>query len=208
MRSSDLVGKEERLTSSAKGQLPFCWSLDGKLVIFQEYSGDNGMDIGVVSVDQDHRSRSLLNGKSDEGHPALSPDGRWIAYQSNLSGRWEVYVQRFPDLGARWQVSTEGGESPIWSATGQELFYRRGSAVMSVPVTISADTFTQGNSRVLFEGSYVRESAEAFAGRGYALAPDGRFLMMKAADVAGNATQQIIVVLNWSEELKRLVHRE
>jgi eukaryotic-like serine/threonine-protein kinase len=207
VRSSDLTGSEERLASGTNGRLPFCWSSDGKVVVFQEYSSETGTDIGIVSVGTEQTSRLLLNSKSDEARPALSPDGRWMAYQSNLSGRVEVYVQRFPDLGTRWQLTTEGGESPIWSTTGREIFYRRGRAVMSLPVTINGETFTHGTPRVLFEGPYVLESSAAGA-RSYALAPDGRFLMMKAAGPEGNDTQQIIVALNWPEELKRLIRRQ
>ena len=205
IRSADLSGSDERLTTSPNNQFPFSWADDGKLLVFQEVSPDTRMDIGVVSVDGEHRSRLVIRGSSDEASPAVSPDGRWIAYNSNMSGRWEVYVQRFPELTTRWQVSTDGGESPAWRSDGSELFYRRGKAMMSVRVATNGSSFNNGQSEVLFEGPYAPESRCA---RSYAVAPNGRrFLMMKEdgrhhddADAS-----QIIVIRNWAEELKRLV---
>jgi Tol biopolymer transport system component len=203
-RSADLTGSEERLTTSRNVtyQLPFAWTRDGKLV-FQQDSPDTKLDIGVVPIDGERTPTLLVRGAADEAHPAMSPDGRWIAYQSNLSGRWEVYVQPFPDLSGRWQVSTQGGLSPIWSPDGRELFYRNARAVMSVPVAATGIMFKHGNPRVLFEGPYVPEDSEPYDARSYALAPDGqRFLMMKEAS---SPPTQIVVILNWAEEVKQLV---
>jgi len=166
------------------------------------------MDIGVVPIDGERTPTLVIRGPSDEGRPAVSPDGRWIAYQSNVSGRFEIYVQPFPELSDRWQVSTDGGASPIWDPSGRELFYRNDRAVMSVPVTTVGRAFSYGNPRMLFAGSYVPEESAVGGGRSYALAPDGRrFLMMKEqgrAEGDSDATQ-IVVILNWVKELDRLV---
>ena len=203
MRSADLTGSDQRLTTSPNAQAPFSWARDGKLLVFQENSPDTKMDIGVVPIEGEHTPTWLIRGPADEGRPAMSPDGRWIAYQSNLSGRWEVYVQPFPDLAGRWQVSTQGGVSPTWSPNGRELFYRNARAMMSVPVTATGNTFTYGNPRILFEGSYAPEG-DSSGGRSYAPAPDGqRFLMMKEGE--RHDASQIVVILNWVEEMKRLV---
>jgi Tol biopolymer transport system component len=155
-----------------------------------------------------HASNLIIQGAADEGHPAVSPDGHWIAYQSNLSGRFEVYVQPFPALGSRWQVSTQGGVSPVWDPSGRELYYRDARAMLSVPVTAAGNSFTYGNPRVLFEGSYVNELYDPSGGPSYAMAPDGRrFLMMREQERPGgdSGPTQIVVILNWIEELKRLV---
>jgi serine/threonine-protein kinase len=179
------------------------WADGGKLLVFHTQSRESGLDIGVLSIDGSHAPKLLIRGPSDESKPAMSPDGRWIAYQSNVSGRWEVYVQPFPDLAGRWQVSSQGGVAPVWDPTGGELFYRTGSAVMSVPVQATATTFRYGNPRVLFEGPYVGEYFSAGDARSYDVAPDGkRFLMMKEPPPPPT---QIIVVANWAEEVKRLV---
>jgi len=207
-RSADLTGSEERLTTGRLIQAPFSWSGDGKLLVFEQSSAETGLDICVVPIEGAHAVTPLIHGPSDEGHPAVSPDGRWIAYQSNESGAWEVYVQPFPALGSPRQVSTQGGTSPIWDPGGSELYYRNARAVISVPVAAKADTFTFGNPRTLFEGSYVNEVSGPVGGPTYALSPDGRrFLMMADQNSAdGKAGQtQIVVVLNWHEELKQRV---
>ena len=143
----------------------------------------------------------LLQTTFRETYPELSSDGRWLAYTSDESGRLEIYVRPFPDVdgGGRWQVSTDGGEQPLWARDGQELFYRSGDAMMAVHIETDP-TFAAGNPEVVFEGQYER----TLGGRTYDISLDGeQFLMMK--DVEGTLeTPQIIVVLNWFEELKRL----
>jgi serine/threonine-protein kinase len=205
LRPADLSGRPERLTTSPNDQAPLSWSGDGRLLVFHERSPDTGMDIGVVSIDGDHKSQVIIRGAFNEGRPAVSPDGRWIAYESNASGRSEVYVQPFPGLETRWQVSTEGGESPSWGPDGRELFCRRENAMIRVPVRTTGNSFRYGNSEVLFEGPYVPEE-DAVGARSYAVAPDGRrFLMMKEQerhDHDGGASQ-IVVIRNWVSELER-----
>ena len=142
------------------------------------------------------------------GH--FSPDGRWLAYSSDESGRFEVYVQPFSDPSAiasgrqagpsgKWQISTEGGGGdekwPRWARNGRELFYRNGSRMMAVDIQ-TEPTFTAGKPRLLFEGQYADY---------WDVAPDGqRFLMTQAVEPEQPATQ-INVVLNWFEELKKRV---
>jgi dipeptidyl aminopeptidase/acylaminoacyl peptidase len=203
VRSAELTGRDQRLTATDNGtyQLPMAWTQDGHLLVFEQWvSAATKIDIGVIPVDGVGTPTLLLQGPSDEAHPAISPDGRWIAYQSNQSGRWEVYVQPFPGLGGRWQLSTQGGVSPTWDPNGGRLFYRNDRAMMSVPVTTTGNTFRYGNPRMLFEGSYVPEESAPYDARSYAVAPDGRFLMMKEPE---QRPTQIVVILNWAEELKR-----
>ena len=150
-------------------------------------------------MDSDGAWQPLLQTEANERTPAISPDGRWIAYTSDETGQAEVYLERFPDLGQRRQISTGGGAEPLWSPDGRELFYRSDEAMMVVSVE-TEPTFTIGVSEILFE-------ARAYA-RGYRasdIAPDAqRFLMIKLGDV-GEVSSQINVVLNWFEELKELV---
>jgi dipeptidyl aminopeptidase/acylaminoacyl peptidase len=119
----DGSGPSERLTSSEFMQLPAAWSPDGhELVFVQLFGGGDGtrMDTWVLSMG-DRRARPLMLTPSHR--PARSPDGRWLAYASEESGRYDVYVQPYPGPGPRTQISTEGGSQPAWSADGRELFY-------------------------------------------------------------------------------------
>ena len=145
-------------------------------------------DIGIVSLEggADSGVTPLLGTMFNERNAEVSPDGRWMAYESDESGQSEVYVRPFPDVDAgRWQVSTGGGMQPVWARNGGELFYRSGDAVMSVPVETSA-SFVSGNPVVLFTGQY----APSLGGRNYDVSPDGqRFLMLKVGTSGANRSQ-------------------
>ena len=150
----------------------------------------------------------LLVSNANERGATFSADGRWIAYQSDESGRNEIYVRPFPDVDAgRWQVSTTGGTQPVWSPDPdrQELFYTDpASSLVAVPVRGEGATFAYGNPEVLFDGTacVLRPNS-----RYYDVSPDGkRFLMIKVHSVGEDgAVPEIIVVENWFEELKTLV---
>ena len=132
----------------------------------------------------------------------FSPDGRWLAYASDESGRTEIYVQPYPGPGAKWQISTDGGTEPQWNRNGRELFYRSGNRMMAVDVGTTPN-LTVSKPKQIFEGEYEPTLVSA---ANYDVSPDGqRFLMLKAARVQDEAPTQINVVLNWFQELKRLV---
>ncbi len=146
------------------------------------------------------RSRRLLLQEGfGEFHPAVSPDGRWIAYQSDESGQMEIYVRPFPNVEeGKWQISRGaiGEEMPLWAPDGRELFYCSGNKMMAVSIQ-SEPNFAYGIPQVLFERR---------RGVGYDISPDGqRFLMIKEAPQTASAPAELILVQNWSEELKRLV---
>ena len=129
----------------------------------------------------------------------LSPNGKWVAYASNESGRAEIYVETYPNLTEKIAISTDGGTCPVWSHDGRELFYRQGDAVMVVSVDTGAG-LRPGKPRRLFAGPYRGESQEP----AFDVSPDGRrFLMIKSDDAA--TLRQINVVQNWVEELKQRV---
>jgi Tol biopolymer transport system component len=135
----------------------------------------------------------------------VSPDGRWLAYDSNPSGETQVYVRPFPDVaGGQWQISTDGGSQPAWGRDGQELFYvARDGGLRSVRVSRDA-TWVAGAPTKLFDRRYYF-GATAESGRTYDVAKDGRFLMIKdAAPDPAAAPTSIVVVQNWFEELTRL----
>ncbi len=189
---------------------PWDWSADGQTLVFgyQGTGGDTGADIGVLAMEGEGRWEPLLQTAAREGSPAISPDGDWIAYTSDQTGRFEVYVERFPELGERRQISIDGGRAPTWSPVGRELFYRRDgdSAMMTVPID-TEPVFTPGRPEVVFEAQYRAGGGVA---RNYDVAPDGeRFLMVKQGgaptDGVGDLAPEITVVLNWFEELKARV---
>ena len=209
-KAADGSGPAEPLLASEDpppfdGLTPLDWSADGTELIIH-YSGPDGdLDIGVVSMEAERSWQPLLSSGAVEANRALSPDSRWIAYQSNVTGQHEVYVERFPDLGDREQISTSGGQVPVWSLDGSELFYRdlSSSRMMVVPID-TEPTLTLGDATVVFEGTYLD-----LIGRQYDLASDGRFLMIKVrsgtAEDSASALPPIVVVEGWFEELKRLV---
>jgi serine/threonine-protein kinase len=130
----------------------------------------------------------------------FSPDGHWIAYTADVSGQYEVYVRPFPGPGSQWQISTGGGEEPVWSRAGKEIFYRNGTKWMAVSVNTTArgSEFSATPPRLLFTGPYVN-----VPGPSYDVGPDGRFVMIEGPPEA--PVTHLNVVLNWLDELRRLV---
>jgi dipeptidyl aminopeptidase/acylaminoacyl peptidase len=189
------------LNTSQYLQAPSSWSPDGQALAFLQVNGPaTGFDIWVLRT-ADHKAQPFLQTTFTETAPVFSPDGHWLAYMSNESGRYEIYVQPYPGPGGKYQISTDGGTEPVWNPKGGELFYRQGDKMMAVGVTTQPN-FSAGKPRMLFEGPYLL-SPQTFPN--YDVSPDGqRFLMLKATGQA-QASTQINVVLNWTEELKRLV---
>ncbi len=140
----------------------------------------------------------VVAGPFDEYPPRFSPDGRWLAYMSDESGRFEIYAQAFPGPGEKWTLSTEGGKEPVWSRDGREIFYRDGDRMMVVPLQIEP-AFRPGTPRMLFEAPFASNPGGY---PNYDVSLDGtRFIMVETDATELN---EIHVVLNWSEELKRL----
>lgn len=198
LRAADGTGPVERLSTSSDLQWPQSWSPDGRTLVFSRRvrtgpAAAETLDTMTMRLDADRTVAPLLVTEFTESNPAVSPDGRWIAYRSDESGRNEVYVQRFPELGGRIQISTAGGTSPLWSSDGGELFYRQGQAMMTVAVDGSGAAFRAGQPERLFEGRYLDDQT-----RNYDVAPDGRFLMIKQADTL----RRIHVVVDWLEDLR------
>jgi Tol biopolymer transport system component len=174
------------------------WSADGKYLLFAERGGSNrGWDLWALPMEGEHKPIPVLRTQFNELWATFSPDGKYIAYQSNESGRGEIYVQEFPDARNKWQVSTEGGAEPYWRADGKELFYRSGPRVMAVPVQLGT-SFVAGTPAALFETRFSGVIARGL----YRPAPDGqRFLVL--ASPASSADQPAAVVLNWTSSLHR-----
>jgi Tol biopolymer transport system component len=179
------------------------WSPDGKTIAYTHYDARTAGDIWTISIGERQPNKAFLKTQFNEHSGSFSPDGRWIAYASNESGREEIYVVPYPGPGGRWQVSTDGGAEPVWSRDGKELFYRNADKMMVVLVGMRP-TFSVSTPKQLFEAPFVTEHRNDV---NYDVSPDGqRFLMIKAADGTNRASaNEIILVENWFEELKRLV---
>jgi hypothetical protein len=134
----------------------------------------------------------------------VRPDGRWLAYQSDETGRFEVYVQPFPNGGSKWLVSAGGGREPLWARNGEELFYRIGRKVMAASIRIGPH-FEVETPELLFEGRF--RSHGGFGFPNYDITPDGQQFVMIRGEAPAPLTE-IHVVVNWFEELKRLVPTE
>jgi eukaryotic-like serine/threonine-protein kinase len=199
---ADGSGGDQRLSTAVQvSDLPMSFSPDGQLLAFTRPDPKTQRDIWVLSTKDQIQRKMFLATPATEGAARFSPDGRWIAYVSDESGRPEIYVQPYPGPGGKSQISAEGGIEPAWNPNGRELFYRSGDKMMAVPVT-TQPTFTAGRPTMLFEGTYLA-STFPLTGTTYDVTRDGqRFLMVK--DQATTAAQ-INVVVNWFEELKRLV---
>jgi serine/threonine-protein kinase len=202
-RPADRSREAERLLESDTLQMPISFAPDGRL-LFSEDVLNHGRDIQLLWLDGSRRVVSLVHGPGSDATAEVSPDSRWLAYDSDESGQFEVYVRPFPDADrARWQISTEGGRQPLWSKDGRELFYRDFTgAVVSVPVTLGS-TFSAETPRILLPGSRYIGGGRFMTGRTYDLSLDGRrFLMLKPNQ---SEDPSIVMVLNWTEELKRRV---
>jgi serine/threonine-protein kinase len=202
-RAADGSGSEERLLTRERnltGLRANGWSADGKQLLYAEVSAASG--ISHIPIERPADAKALVKGDSPS---AISPDGRWMAYESNVSGRTEIWVERYPELGIRQVISTSGGRLPIWSPNGRELFFSSVDArqMMAVPVQLGT-TVVAGRPQVLFEFGILPILAGA---RSYDLAPNGRFVIIRSDRAQGeeNTAPQIVVVQNWFEELKRLV---
>ena len=162
----DGAGTEARLTTEGDTGLPSSWSPDGQALAIVRATPETDYDIWVLPLTGDRKPHPVVKTTVRDMYPEFSPDGQWLAYSSSETGRDEVYVQRYPGPGPRYQVSSDGGIAPAWPRHGRELFYQarsEGSSeaterrkFIAVPVTTTGQTFVAGKPRVLFEFTYPR----------------------------------------------------
>lgn len=198
-RLANGAGEDELVFASETNKVLTDWTSEGQILVFDESTntGFDVSDLSYVAVSGDRKSVPYLKTPFSEQNGHVSPDGRWIAYQSDESGRIEVYVRPFPNApGGKWQISSEGGADPRWRRDGKELFYFSGDRLLAVTVGDDAPGFTTVKTDPLFE---VTRTAHRI---NYAVASDGqRFLINTVLETANNAG--ITVVLNWTQALKR-----
>jgi serine/threonine-protein kinase len=205
-QAADGSGGVTQLTVSPNVQHANSASPDGTRLVFTETVPATAQDLMQLRLDAAHEVTPLVQTPFIERNGEVSPDGRWLAYEANDSGRFNIYVRPFPDVASGyWQVSTDGGTRPLWARNSQELFYLSPTgAVMRVAVTSGANGAATAPI-TLFDGPYGTIANQS--GRTYDISTDGeRFLMIKNESSGDEADvpASIVVVQNWGEELKRL----
>jgi serine/threonine-protein kinase len=198
-KRADGTGQEEELWTG-KGHIHLgSWTGDGKMIVVAA-QGQESFDIQTLTIG-DKQLKPLFSSRFNETDPSLSPDGRWLAYTSNESGSEEVFVQPFPGLSGRWQISVGGGKQPVWSRDGRELFYRSERHLMAVDVS-TTPTFTPGQPKPLFEDNFV--STQGGSHTAYDVMPDGRSFLAVIESAADTSTvTSVPIVLEWFADLKR-----
>ena len=195
--ASDGSGQAERLIGGELQRFPESWTPDGQTLLFTERNPETGYDIWLLSAAGE--PTPFLQTSSNEKGAEISPNGRWVAYESDESGRPQIYICPFPQAEPKRQVFIEGGIDPLWNPNGRELFYRDGNKIMSV------ETETEG-TLALAQPQCLFESDSYLTGRSsYDVTADGeRFVMIDQSESA-LAPTELVIIQNWAEELKRLV---
>jgi Tol biopolymer transport system component len=199
VKAADGSGEEKEVLKFDKNQygaLFLAVSPDGKSLAFEIIDRVTGMDIYTLALGGDGKPQPFLHSAANESAPAFSPDGKWLAYESSRSGRNEAYISPFPAGGAQYQVSTSGGERPVWRHDGKEIYYREGLRIMAVEVNTKASPVAFSSPAPLFE-----LASGNLNGRYYDVAPDGRFLTNTSP--LGKKDQNFSLVVNWPGRLKR-----
>jgi Tol biopolymer transport system component len=196
-KAADGSGDEERLTTSKNGQIPGSVSRDGKTLAYVEDDPDSGSDIWLLSLGETRAPRLLVGTPGAELYPMISPDGRWLAYKSIMSGKFEIYLVSLSGDGRQHPVSKGGGHNPLWSPDGRELYYRsdipeRRGDMMVVSIDTRGREPKIGTPRLLFQSPYQGEGD---------IAPDGRFLLLKPTPEE-SPSRVIQVVFNWFRDLQ------
>ena len=207
-QAADGAGAAEQLTESPNLQVPTGISPDGRTLIFTETSAKTGADIMQLTLNDTRPVSALVQSEFTERNGIISPDGQWLAYESNEnSSQFEIFVRPFPDVNrGRWQVSAAGGTRPVWARSGRELIYVSPSGALMAAGVARGPTWASTTPALVVKEGYMVLPGNP--GRTYDISPDGqRFLMIKDRS-AGNQTAApagLIVMEHWVEELKRLV---
>jgi eukaryotic-like serine/threonine-protein kinase len=204
-KAADGNGTPERILTPRNPQRPSSFSADGRFLAYTEVHPQTGLDIWTVRLDDPspRQPEPFLRTPFQEDLPVFSPDGRWLAYRSNESGRMEVYVARFPGAAVKRQISVDGGDQPLWAPGGKQVFYLNGNRMMSVDLNTESG-LNSAKPRMLFERNFSLFAESGQWGHTYAVFPDGkRFLFVENA--VRPEIRELKVVLNWFEELKARV---
>jgi eukaryotic-like serine/threonine-protein kinase len=192
MRIADGSAPEERVGTSPNPQTPHDWSPDGSVLASVDNDPVSDMDLFLLTVG-DRTARPFIKTSARETSAAFSPDGSWVAYQSNASGQMEIYVTPYPAGRPQFQVSTGGGTEPLWSPGGKRLYYRRDDDVLQVDVDTRDRSVTAGRAVVVFRGAWYA-TGRVTGTLSYGVSPDDqRFLMIQDRSPAQPHTLELLV---------------
>jgi eukaryotic-like serine/threonine-protein kinase len=199
MKSSTGAGVEEILTQSNRLMIANAWSPDGKyLAYFTAGDPQTGFDSWILPIENGKDPYPFLRTQFNEGGPVFSPDGKWIAYASNESGRSEVYVRPFLEPGGKWQISTDGGSRPNWMSDGGEIIYiTENGTIMSAEISIKESAIDVGTVRPLFEtrASMYRKT--------YDVTPDGQLFVTDSLPEGDDDNEMITLIVNWDADVRK-----
>jgi Tol biopolymer transport system component len=202
-KPADGAGDETKLIDADLAILPMSWAPDGQSILYWTSAPRTGSDQWRLPLTGDRKPIPLLNSPFLEGHPQVSPDGKWVSYQSNETGQAEVYVRPYPSAPGKSQISTNGGIFSRWRGDGRELYYMTSSSngkLMAVEVNTAGIAFESGTPKALFDTGYINLPSGGGNYHTFAVARDGqRFLIPRpVSTVPEDASSPIVVVLNWA----------
>ncbi len=204
-KPADRSGAAEQLTASEYIDFPNSWSPDAEVLIYSQNHPTTGLDLWLFSFKEENNPRKFIVTPYNEFASKFSPDGKWIAYVSDESGQNEVYVQQFPGPGGKEQISKNGGSFPVWAPNGEELFYINGNKMMAMKIS-TAPKFEVSSPRQLFVSESLSSGANPSIPN-YDISSDGYYFVIIRSEQEKDPTR-IHVILNWFDELKRLVPTE
>jgi eukaryotic-like serine/threonine-protein kinase len=198
------TGMEERLTDGPTNKFPLDWSKDGKYLLYREDNPSRGRDLMALPLEGVRKPVTVVSTTSQESTGAISPDGRWVAYASNDSGAYQLYVQAFPNAGGpagRWQVSNGGAYDVRWRGDGKELYYQtldNSKKMMAVAIQTGPEGVRAETPRVLFSADYPNGFFRTFD-----VTPNGKRFLLILDSSQETATQQLTVITNWQAALRK-----
>jgi Tol biopolymer transport system component/DNA-binding winged helix-turn-helix (wHTH) protein len=201
-KAADGSDQPERLTEGRNPQFPGAWTPDGCCLLYSDIDPETRWDIWLLDLRTPRESRQpkpWLKTKDDEMQPAVSPDGKFIAYTSSETGKWQVFVRSFTETGGKWQISTDGGVEPRWRRDGKELVYRVANRLMSVAVDTGTG-FRSEKPQTILAGNYKLETVSMLPS--FDLTPDGNHFILLKSESEDQPTR-LHIVLNWFSELRR-----
>jgi serine/threonine-protein kinase len=207
-RPADGTREAQRLTDSVNTQYGASWHPSGKFLAFEERNPQTGPDLMILPMEGDDatgwkpgKPTAFVNSPNAEREPMFSPDGKWIAYWSNDSGRYEIYVRAFGGSGGVWQISTDGGEHPAWSPTTHELFFSLDGHIMSASYVVEGDSFRAEKPRRVADTRFAQRAQN----RMFDIHPRGdRFMLAVETNTGSSGEQKAVFVFDFFNELRQI----